>query len=142
MFAKPILLRTLLSFFAMSAATGAFAQLEKTIHQTFPVNDLKTITLDLKGEYIVEPWAGNTVMTETKIQLFNGTPYILDHFVEKKKRYDIVADTTGGTLLLASFDKKRDAIKAKTGECTELITLRVFIPDYFAARDERTFEVK
>lgn len=117
-----------LSFFIFSTAQ---AQLEKVMHQTFEVGEVETISLDLVGEYDVEEWAGNTIMTETKVQLYEASPAILNHFVTKAKRYEISADTLDRNLLLASMDKERKPIRTKTQECYELVKLKIFVPDTF-----------
>lgn len=130
-----------LSFLIFSTA-AVFGQLEKTIHQTFEVGDASSIKLDLYGEYIVEPWAGSTLMTETKIELYEASPSILNHFVEKEQRYFIEADTTGGNFILRSFDKKRTAIRTRSGECFEIVKLKVYTPDNYAVKDETTLVKK
>jgi len=117
-----------LSFFTISTAQ---AQLEKVMHQTFEVGEMETISLDLVGEYDIEKWAGNTIMTETKVQLYEASPAILNHFVTKAKRYEISADTLNNQLLLASLDKERKPIRTKTQECFELVKLKIFVPDTF-----------
>ena len=120
----------------------AFRQMEKTIHQTFKLQDVQTISLDLFGEYIIVPWAGNTVMSETRVEIFDASPSILEHFVEKEQRYFIKADTSGNTMKLTSADKKRETIRTKNGSCTEKVQLKVYIPDEYLAQNETTFVLK
>jgi hypothetical protein len=124
---------------SFSAPAIAFCQMEKTIHQTFEIGDAENITLDLVGEYEIKPWAGNTIMTETQVQLFDANISILNHFLEKEKRYFIEADTTGGEVKLISFDKKREAIKTKKGACLENVILKVFIPEVFEKQEDTHF---
>jgi hypothetical protein len=121
-------------------AAACFGQLEKTIHQTFDLEGKTTIQLDLFGQYNIVPWAGNNVLVETKIQLYNSSAPVLSHFVEKDKRYHIEADTaSAGTIILVSHDKKRAALRTKTGaESIEVVETKVFVPDTFIVRDERT----
>ncbi|MCU0348860.1 MAG: hypothetical protein MUC59_18105 [Saprospiraceae bacterium] len=118
----------------------SFAQLEKTLHQTFSLDDRTTILLDLYGQYTIVPWAGNNVLVETQVKLYNSTGSVLKHFIEKDLRYQIDADTTtSSTLTLVSHDKKRASLRTKTGaESTEVIETRVFVPDSFVVRDEKT----
>jgi hypothetical protein len=122
--------------FAQFAAT---AQLEKTIHQAFDIGNRNTVALDLYGEYSIEPWAGNNILIETNVLLYNSTSSVLKHFVEKDLRYNIESDTTvSETLRLFSHDKKRISLRTKTGaESTEVITTKVFVPEDFVIQDQR-----
>lgn len=115
------------------------AQLEKTIHQAFDIGDRNTVALDLYGEYSIEPWAGNNILIETNVLLYNSTSSVLKHFMEKDLRYNIDADTTvSETLRLVSHDKKRISLRTKTGaESTEVITTKVFVPEDFVIQDQR-----
>ena len=124
----------------LSFAKISFAQLEQTIHQTFELNDKTNVQLDLHGDYTFVPWASNNILIETKIQLFNSSASILKHFVEKDKRYLIEADTSlSDKLRLYSHDMKRTSLRTKTGaESTEIVETRIFIPDNFVIRDEKT----
>ncbi len=126
-----------LSFFLLSMNIAS-AQLEKTIHQTFDLQDAQTISLDLVGEYSIIPWAGDKVMTETKIELYDATPSILDHFVEKEERYLIKADTSQAAFHLYSANKKRDIIKTKTRQCMEVVQVKVYVPDSYEIRNGNT----
>lgn len=117
-------------FFCFSDAK---AQLEKTIHQTFFIDDASSISVDLIGDSIsIVPWAGNTILTETKVELYDASPSILAHFLEKEQRYAIEADTTTSTLKLFSVNQERKPIRTRTGECPEIVQIRVFYPDNFA----------
>ena len=110
----------------------SFAQLEKTIHQTFEVKEKTVISLDLIGDStLIVPWAGNTILTETKIELYDASPSILKHYIEKDQRYVIEADTTGSSLLLFSKTKERKPIKTQKGACFEQVKIRVFVPEDF-----------
>lgn len=123
-----------LFFFAYFSSTSN-AQLEKVIHQTFEIGEANNIALDLVGTYEIEPWAGNNILTETKIQMFNASPAILNHFV-KEKRYEIQVESEGISLKLISFDKERRAIKYKEGECSEIVNVRIFVPEDFEKIDK------
>ncbi|MBK8567496.1 MAG: hypothetical protein IPN76_30310 [Saprospiraceae bacterium] len=109
------------------------------MHQAFDLGDRATVSLDLYGEYTIEPWAGNNILIETNVLLYNSTSSVLKHFVEKDLRYAIDSDTTvSGTILLASHDKKRISLRTKTGaESTEVITTKVFVPEDFIIQDQR-----
>jgi hypothetical protein len=125
-------------FFIIQLSNHANAQLEKIIHQTFEIGETQEIALDLFGEYEVVYWAGTNVMTETRIQLYEASSSILNHFVDKMQRYSVEADTSGGKVLIYHKDKKRENIRTRNGnQCTEIITLKVFIPDSFKSQNEK-----
>ena len=128
-----------LSFLLLS--TCAWGQLQKLIHQTFELDDASQVDLDLYGEYEVQEWAGNTILTETTIKLYDASPGILNHFVEKG-RYNIKSEFAGEQLKLISADKERSPIKTNKEEGTEAfeeIKLRVFIPDILKKIGESTW---
>jgi hypothetical protein len=129
------LVSAFLLFFAVFAAQG---QQEKTIHQTFQVEEAPTILLELVGDYTIIQWAGNTVMTETRIELYDAPPAILNHFADKEQRYAIKSDTIGGSIKLYSADKKRDTIRTKNSSCTEIVKLKVFIPEDYEIQNQTT----
>jgi hypothetical protein len=126
--------------FSLFFSAACFGQLEKTLHQTFDLGEKTTLMLDLYGEYAIVPWAGNNILVETNVQLFNSTTSVLKHFIEKDMRYQINADTTqSATLVLVSHDKKRIGLRTKTGAAsTEVITTKVFVPEDFIVKDEKT----
>ncbi len=126
--------------FTFFFASASYGQLEKTIHQTFDVNEKATVQLDLYGEYTLVPWAGNNILVETKIQLYNSSASILKHFIEKDQRYLIEADTSAShSLKLFSHDKKRSTLRTKSGaESTEIVETRIFVPENYAIRDDKT----
>ena len=134
-----ILITFTLTLFSICCAS---AQLEKVLHQTFEIGEADKINLDLKGEYKIELWAGNTVMTETQIRLTDASPAILKHFVEKEKRYELVLDNTDGIVDLYNFDKERKAIRTKNGECIEQVKLRIFVPDNFESLNDSSLTKK
>ncbi len=131
---------SILLFFSLFFSAVGFCQLEKTLHQTFDLGEKTTLLLDLYGEYAIVPWAGNNVLVETNVQLYNSTSSVLRHFIEKDLRYQIDVDTMqAGALVLVSHDKKRIGLRTKTGaESTEVITTKVFVPEDFIVKDEKT----
>ena len=114
------------------------AQIEKVVHQTFDLGDNKSISLGIVGEVQVVPWAGNTIMTETRIEIYDASPSIFNHFLEVERRYEIEADTTGNQFKLYSFDQERKAIKTKNGTCPEIVEIKVYVPEEFHQQDELT----
>ncbi len=124
-------------FFSLFVFQIANAQLSKVIHQTFEIDSIDNLTINLVGEYELVKWAGNTILTETKVEIYNTTVGIFKFFIEEKKRYEIVADLNGANGTLFSFDSKRPTIKNnKTGEESyEMIKVKIFVPDDFNLED-------
>jgi hypothetical protein len=131
----------LTALFLVVSAIHAFAQLEKTMHQTFEVGEARQIVLDLYGEYEIKHWEGNNVMTETSVKIFNATPQVLNHLVNQQ-RYDIQPAATGEVLKLASSDMKRESIMTKHGDCSEYVVLIVYMPAQFQSTDNLIFTRK
>ncbi len=116
----------------------SYAQLEKTIHQTFDISSTDAVTFELVGDStLIIPWAGNNILTETTIELYDASPSILKHFVEKENRYVIEADTTAGIFKLYNVDKERKPIRTRSGECPEIVHIRVFVPENFELQDDK-----
>jgi len=94
------------------------------------MDEIENVSIDLYGEYKVEKWAGNTIMVETKIELYDASPSIFKHFLADG-RYEIEATAEGNSVQLDSKDKERKPIRSKTGECYEIIKVKLRIPDDF-----------
>jgi hypothetical protein len=118
-------------------AFGAAAQMERTMYQVFEVDSVKVVNLDLAGIYEVYAWAGSSILAETNIQISHASPQILD-FLIKEGRYDLAADTISPSEVKI-FTKIRDRkpIKTPAGECTEIATAKIFVPDTFEWTDEK-----
>lgn len=112
------------------------AQTEKLLHQTIEVDSVEQIQLDLIGSYTVEYWAGNNILTETKVKLYDAPKHVLKFFVEEQLRYQIDAITELPVLNLVSHDHERRPIQYKGQSCFEEISLRIFIPDSFKPESE------
>lgn len=107
------------------------AQIQRIMHQTFPVGDsIAEINMDIYGEYKIETWPGNTILLETQVKLYNATPGILEHFLEAG-RFELEAKQEESRLLLVSKDKERRPITTSKGECFEEVNQRLFIPEEF-----------
>ena len=86
----------------LSCSPFATAQMERTVYQSFEIDSVQTITLDIVGDYEVNVWAGNSILTETNIQIWKASPHLLDYFIEEG-RYEIVATTTPSSATLSSI---------------------------------------
>lgn len=128
-------------FFAVAVglllvSTHLHAQMERTIYQTFEIDSAGVIKLDLVGftEVEVKAWAGNTILTEVNIQLWEASPDILNYFVEKG-RYLFGFEKTGDQVAITTQVRERKVIKTKLsgpGGCQEITTLRIFVPENYS----------
>jgi hypothetical protein len=115
------------------------AQLQQIIHQSFALDEMNEINLDLYGEYEIEMWPGSEILTETKIKLTNAKNSILKYLIENK-RYAVKLDTIDERIVtLLSSDQERRAIKTSKGTCVEEISIRIFMPDFFEKKTEKNW---
>lgn len=121
---------------------SANAQLKKTIHQTFDLEEINLVQLDLYGEYVIEPWAGNSIMSETKVELYEASPAILKFFLEEKERYKINVVAENGTVHLDSNDKERRTIQYRGTDCFEAVKLKLYVPEEYEIVNNRTLKKK
>lgn len=139
-----MLLRSLFVSLALLLAYGtAHAQMERTMYQVFELDSAKVVNLDLAGIYELQVWAGSSILVETNIQISHASPEILD-FLIKQGRYDVVADTISETVVLIKTRiRDRKPIKTPDGECTEIATTKLFVPDTFIwTEDKKTLNRK
>jgi hypothetical protein len=137
-------LRSLFVSLALLLACGtAHAQMERTMYQVFELDSAKVVDLDLAGIYELQVWAGSSILVETNIQISHASPEILD-FLIKQGRYDVVADTISETVVLIKTRiRDRKPIKTPDGECTEIATTKLFVPDTFIwTEDKKTLNRK
>ncbi|PHN05025.1 hypothetical protein CRP01_18535 [Flavilitoribacter nigricans DSM 23189 = NBRC 102662] len=121
----------------LTATLSLSAQLKHTQHQTFQLDSIDQVLIDLVDPYTVETWAGNQLMTETQVQLYQASESVLQFFL-KNERYTIVSDSNSTELMsLLSKDTERKRIRTKFGECEERITVRIFVPKNFEQKGEK-----
>jgi hypothetical protein len=129
-------IRHLFLFCCMFVALLPFAnaQMERTIYQVFPTDSVPTIAVDIPGD---------NIMTETKIQVWNASPDIVKFLIENG-RYQLKADKKDQALTIDAKVKERKPIKTPRGECTEIITLKIFVPDMYqwTKEDMKTLRIK
>jgi hypothetical protein len=129
--------RILALCFACALSFSAAAQMERTMYQVFEIDSIKFIELDLAGIYELETWSGNSILVENNIQISHASPEILD-FLIKQGRYDVVADTVSASeIRIYTKIRDRKPIKTPAGECTEIATTKLFVPDTFIWTDDR-----
>lgn len=124
-------MRAIFILFFSSLSVSLFAQLEKTIHQTFNVTDAKNIMIDLPVEYELKTWPGDVVLVETNIKLEQATSAVMNFVVENGRYQVTLDDKNGGNFSLTYKKKSREKLKTKAGECIETVTTRIFIPEFF-----------
>lgn len=121
-----------------------FGQIHKSLHKTYTLEDsITTISFEIfdQDEREVVPWAGNTLMTETKIQLFNASKGILNHYIEQG-RFEIELIVEGTDLKIISKDKERKEIKTTKGVSSEIINVRFFVPEEFEKVSDNQWKKK
>lgn len=130
----------LLSLLLLSS-TGIFAQMERTMYQVFEVDSAQTVQFEVAGEYQVEEWAGNSILVETTVQLWDANKEILGHLI-KEGRYDLVTDSTSDPnpkqvrIYTKHIDRK--PLKRRDGEkCLEIAVTKIFVPDTFYISEDR-----
>lgn len=104
--------------------------MERTVYQSFEIDSATNIEFKLVGDFELIKWAGNSILTETNIQIWKASPRILDFFIEQG-RYEILSSKDIASPLLSSRFLERQPIKTKEGECVEIIKLKIFVPDIF-----------
>ncbi len=115
--------------------------MEKTLYQVFEVDSAETVELTIEGIYEVHTWAGNSILVETNIQIWEASKEILG-FLIKDGRYDVTTDSSAGPtpkeMKIFTKHKERKPIKRPDGQkCLEIATARFFIPDTFIVSEDK-----
>ncbi|MFK7984323.1 MAG: hypothetical protein AB8G86_30395 [Saprospiraceae bacterium] len=114
--------------YILSLYTTPIPASAQVIHQSFEMGERKALTLNLNIPYEVETWAGNTILTETKVKMENISPKILKHFISQG-RYEIVENNSETAIELSLKEADRRPIRTKNGETTETINIKFYIPE-------------
>ena len=114
--------------YILSLYTTPIPASAQVIHQSFEMGERKALTLSLDIPYEVETWAGNTILTETKVKMENIPPKILKHFINQG-RYEIVENSSETTIELSLKEVDRRPIRTKNGEATETINIKFYVPE-------------
>ena len=127
-------MKKIITVFLVVFAITLQAQVQKTIHQTFDVEEEVTqIGLDIYDEFEVEYWASNTVMVVTKVELTSGSQHLLD-FYAKEGRYDLEVSGKSTSMKLTSKDKVRRGMKYRDMMVYEVVKMKLLIPENFELR--------
>ncbi|NNE29917.1 MAG: hypothetical protein HKN16_09780 [Saprospiraceae bacterium] len=121
-------------------ASSALAQSKHTLHQSFEIDSINQVTVEFAGEYEVVYWEGNTVLTETQIELYDANPNILSHFV-KLGRYLVEGDKGTDLAFFKHKDLIRKPIYTKDGQAWEVVKMKFYVPDTFSSNDKKHFSM-
>ncbi len=119
----------------------ANAQMERTMYQVFEVDSAQTVHFEVAGEYEVLEWAGNSILVETNVQIWDASREILAELI-KIGRYDLVTDssTVPNPKQVRIFTKNLDRkpIKRLDGQkCLEIAVTKIFVPDTFYISEDK-----
>lgn len=117
------------------------AQMERTMYQVFEVDSAQTVQFEIAGEYEVLEWAGNSILVETNVQIWDASREILGHLI-KDGRYDLATDSTlaPNPKQVKIFTKHLDRkpIKRLDGQkCLEIAVTKIFVPDAFYVSEDK-----
>lgn len=127
-------------FILVISYIGSLQAQEKTsFHQSFELTDSTNIILiELNNEYEYEFWAGNTILVQTEIELYNASKAVLSYFKEQG-RYTIDSYTFLEEIKLVPQDSIQEPIQTKRGECFEIIKTKILLPDTFSPVGDNMF---
>lgn len=128
-------------FILLAFNTLAKAQMERTMYQVFEVDSAQTVHFEVAGEYEVLEWAGNSILVETNVQIWDASREILAELI-KIGRYDLATDssTVPNPKQVRIFTKNLDRkpIKRLDGQkCLEIAVTKIFIPDTFYISEDK-----
>ncbi|MDO8367413.1 MAG: hypothetical protein Q7T20_11490 [Saprospiraceae bacterium] len=134
----PLLLTVLIALVFNDIAQ---AQMERTMYQVFEIDSAQTVQFEVAGEYEVLEWAGNSILVETNVQIWEASREILSHLI-KSGRYDLATDslTTSDSRQVRIFTKylERKPIKRLDGQkCLEISVTKIFVPDTFYVSEDK-----
>jgi len=117
------------------------AQMERTMYQVFEVDSAQLVTFEVAGEYEILEWAGNSILIETNVQIWDASREILSDLI-KNGRYDLTTDsaTVPNPKEVRIFTKhlNRKSIKRIDGQkCLEIAVTKIFVPDTFYISDDK-----
>ncbi len=126
--------RLILAFCALWFADGASAQMERTVYQVFEVDSVQTVTLDIVNFTYPELhiWAGNSILTEANIQIWEASPEIVNEMI-KEGRFAFESEKSGELLRIFTKLRKREDVR-RQGMHTKFVeqtTIKVFVPDIY-----------
>lgn len=134
--------RIILLWISLHCFFASQAQLQKTIYKTYELPDsVDIIELTINGPFAVETWPGNVVMSEIRVSMYNGSEGLMKHLLQSD-RYGLKSNVAGDSLWVQSIMMERPEIKNSGGSITELVDVRLFLPDSFEALQEGVWRRK
>lgn len=120
---------------------AAQAQMERTMYQVFEIDSAQIVEFEVAGEYSILPWAGNSILVETNVQIWDASREILSDLI-KHGRYDLTTDSSLGPnpkeLRIFTKNLKRKSIKRLDGQkCLEIAVTKIFVPDTFLISEDK-----
>lgn len=126
--------RLILFLCAFWFATGVSAQMERTVYQVFEVDSVQSVTLDIVNFTYPELhiWAGNSILTEANIQIWDASPEIVNDLI-KEGRYVFESEKSGESLRIFTKQRKREDVRRQgtPSKFVEQTTIKVFVPDIY-----------
>lgn len=115
--------------------------MERTMYQVFEVDSAQVVKFEVAGEYSILEWAGNSILVETNVQIWDASREILAELI-KIGRYDLATDSsaTPNPKEVRIFTKnlERKPIKRIDGQkCLEIAVTKIFVPDTFYISEDK-----
>ena len=117
------------------------AQATRVMHETYLLDSVQAVTVQLYDAYQVQFWEGDKAMLKTSVRLYGAKDNILDHFI-REGRYNVRDTVLAGQLQLVSTDQERATIRAAEGECFEQVELILYLPEAFEPAGEHAWRRK
>ena len=116
-------------------------QMERTMYQVFEVDSVQTVDVTVAGEYDILTWAGNSILVETNVQIWEASREILGELI-KIGRYDLAVDSSGMAnprqIRIFTKNLERKPIKRIDGQkCLEIAVTKIFVPDTFLISEDK-----
>jgi hypothetical protein len=132
---------SLFVFFLLGLSYNAQAQMERTMYQVFEVDSAQTVDFAVAGDYEILTWAGNSILVETNVQIWEASREILGELI-KLGRYDLAADSSAvpnpKQIRIFTKNLERKPIKRLDGQkCLEIAVTKIFVPDTFLVSEDK-----
>jgi len=132
---------SLFVFFMFGLSYSSQAQMERTMYQVFEIDSAQTVDFAVAGDYEILTWAGNSILVETNVQIWEASREILGELI-KIGRYDLAADSAAvpnpKQIRIFTKNLERKPIKRLDGQkCLEIAVTKIFVPDTFLVSEDK-----
>ena len=132
---------SLFVFFLLGFTHTSQAQMERTMYQVFEIDSVLTVDFAVAGEYEILTWAGNSILVETNVQIWEASREILGELI-KIGRYDLAVDSSAVSnpkqIRIFTKNLERKPIKRLDGQkCLEIAVTKIFVPDTFLVSEDK-----